>query len=254
MSFWSKLGLMDRESFLVIQSEIAELREENIAISEQNRKYLEEIINLRTSELQESNKSEIGMLKNDIVSLNKQITNLYELVIKFEGNVYDEFEVLNQKTDTACKQVLDDLMNRSKSVITMKEELFKDIGKIIRKINAIENKIEKETQKCLDENLVIQEVSDQIVAVKECLSAVLEITQKTRKISIDNGVLMNTNVQRLTDLMEKTYKIAEKNTELDQISLDVKLLSESLRNLWTIMKFVWIDSVLTDIDESVDKY
>lgn len=253
MSFWSKLGLIDRELFLSIQSEIMELRQENKALSEKNRMYLEEIINLRTSEFEKSNEAEIEKIKENIFALSKQISEVQERILNFEKIVTDGYELSNQKIETVFRQLADG----KRTILEVQESFFKDTSEeVIRKIDILDNEVKEAKQECQEQDTngrseVVKEISYLIIELKEQLSHIQVAVEKSGEVSLDNGTMINANVKNLKKLLDEASHISEKGSELDKISSDIKLLSESLKNLWTIMKAIWIDSVLTDVDEAL---
>jgi uncharacterized protein YoxC len=258
MSFWSRLGLIDKESFLSFQSEIIELRKENQAIAEQNKKNMEEIISLRASGVEGTLRSEIELAKSDIVLLSKRITELCGVIAKLESLICDEFDFSNNAIDAKIKQVLEELTDKNQSVVRVQEKVLRDaIERITQNVTVIESKVEEYNEINLyrsaqDRVFVIQEISQHSSSVKEILESIQRSLDKANTNDADNGLMIKASVEKLTALMEKTNRISEKSEEIDQVGSDIKVLSESLSNLWTIMKAIWIDSVLSEINESVD--
>lgn len=58
---------------------------------------------------------------------------------------------------------------------------------------------------------------------------------------------LNTTRQEIEDGILKTAK----TEELEKILSDMELVRESLSNLWTVMKAIWVDSLLEDVEKSV---
>jgi len=196
MSLWSRLGLIDRKNFLSLQTELLELRNENKIIAEQNKKYLEEVICLHSSKINNRFCSEIEVIKANIAAMSAKVIEVNGAIGGLNTYLHSAVE------ENKCLMIDEGSKNRAAI-----NEAFKVASGELCKVNA---------------------------NGKESLTDIKNV------------------LERLAVLIEMLNTVSEKNEIMVQVSADTKLLSESLSNLWTIMKAIWVDSVLTDINEVTD--
>ncbi len=60
--------------------------------------------------------------------------------------------------------------------------------------------------------------------------------------------ILNDNASRLLNVADKFEDIDKRTESVEEIHSMVVTLAESVQNLWTIMKLVWVDSLISDID------
>lgn len=206
MSFWTKIGLADKDIVLTLQSEIIQLREEQLAISSENRKLLEEIIHLEASHVEELISKDVDDYKNENHELAEQMKNqmaeLKQQVLDAEKSISNNIDEFGQKN--------------------------------IKKMEAS-----------------VQDMIEQGAELTNILSGIQDNIKILSSNIKDNGILITSNSDKLNNLLEEMHGMIKTGSQIENICSEVSLLSESLRNLWTIMKAIWIDSVLTDIDESI---
>lgn len=67
----------------------------------------------------------------------------------------------------------------------------------------------------------------------------------------DGTLLLEKETQQIRSFVEQGIVETAKAEELEKVLTDMELIRESLGNLWTIMKAIWIDSLLDDVEKSV---
>lgn len=260
MSFWSLIGLPDKRIVSGLQEEIRLLRDENKLLQEKNRDLLEKIIDERHKNVidmftkgQESSEAYIH-------ELNSSINELFEKVTGSISNVLMKISEING--------LLNSLSNENMSLIkTLNNETKETTDKILAKVHehcvdtnrecdVIKDKINEAVSLnskngCEYKNEMMENITNQFSDVIELVNSMQGyIIEENRKIAVCEDITTE-NGNYLKKLIANSEQIQNKTKELSSIREDVSILSESVQNLWTIMKAIWVDSVLSDLDNSI---
>ena len=158
MSFWSWIGLADKQELVALQSEISALRNENKSLQEQNQKLIET--------LEKTNKKYMDTIINELTN-NSRKTN--EQI---------------QDTNGSIKLLASAISNSQKDIFNISSSM--------------------------------KERGEQIV-----------------------------------QLLSISKELDKKADNMEDIQENIQLLAESTKYMWSIMKAIWVDSVLSDIDSII---
>ena len=228
MSFWSWIGLADKKEISLLQSEMSFLREENKVLQEQNRRLFEYI-------------EENGRKNRDIIV--GEISNIREQNEKYRQLFQAGCNDIQDKIDGTEKSVLEKLQTNSD--VTTKENntvldgiagVSKLLDDIVGEISNIREQNEKYRQLF---QAGCNDIQDKIDGTEK---SVLE------KLQTNSDVTTKENSAVLDGIAAVSKLLDEKMDNMDTFREDLSSLAESVKYLWTIMKAVWVDSVLSDMD------
>ena len=228
MSFWSWIGLADKKEISLLQSEMSFLREENKVLQEQNRRLFEYI-------------EENGRKNRDIIV--GEISNIREQNEKYRQLFQAGCNDIQDKIGGTEKSVLEKLQTNSD--VTTKENntvldgiagVSKLLDDIVGEISNIREQNEKYRQLF---QAGCNDIQDKIGGTEK---SVLE------KLQTNSDVTTKENSAVLDGIAAVSKLLDEKMDNMDTFREDLSSLAESVKYLWTIMKAVWVDSVLSDMD------
>lgn len=177
--------------------------------------------------------------KRDISALQSEISFLREENQKFQEQNCKLLECIEE----VCKDKFDILVSGISEVREQNEERFSVVDQHIEQLvgsvtdskTVIANlKIEANTK--IDECVRMFDSSNRVI--KEMLDG-MQSEFKTEYDDIQKKIDDNANLLKVLD---------EKANNIDSMQESLFSLAESIKYLWTIMKAVWVDSVLEDID------
>ena len=158
MSFWSWIGLADKQELVALQSEISALRNENKSLQEQNQKLIET--------LEKTNKKYMDTIINELTNNNRKTNEQI------------------QDTNGSIKLLASTISNSQKDIFNISSSM--------------------------------KERGEQIV-----------------------------------QLLSISKELDKKADNMEDIQENIQLLAESTKYMWSIMKAIWVDSVLSDIDSII---
>ena len=230
MSFWSWLGMADRKDILALESEISSLRKENKTFQEQNCKLLKDI--------EEANK------KNVDVYINKSLKDRKQ----FEDFIYDTKNYLEQLVVSA-EDSRKDIANLTKQINTQISQCIRILnetnGIVSEMGDVIQQVLKSETNDIREQIDVIRKNAEGIESI---LLKVQEQTDKSYEYILKNNQFMKKSEEQMNKLVSLSKQLDKKTENIEEIQEKLSGLSEYITYLWSIMKAVWVDSVLSDID------
>lgn len=258
MSFWSMIGLADKKEINRLQDSLDSLIEENKLLRKDNAKlynYLSEVrenlfeeIAIKTDHMQDrlssfadETNSQIHRLSTHIEkSQNEidktfrcQVQELFEEISKCQLSI----ETMSGKLEKQIMSCNDDIMTNSKSHKDMLLDRMLDLNNLSMENN---KKIYAELSKHgieLDSSL--QSLYDMQKSISSDICKVNEMLEE------DEG-----EIKRISEIANS---VESKTNSLPELEQQTRLLAESLHNLWTINKAIWVDSVLSDLQGICDK-
>ena len=173
MSFWSKIGLADKDAINKLQEEIASLREENQRLAENKEILLKSYIDEQTKNILEAIRNHGDAMNTEII---QQCDN----------------------ATVSCRKSIDEL----------KALLNEMNSKLLSSINSLDG------------------------LTSEAI----------------NG--LGDSKEGITQLIKLSSRLREETSAIDkEIQTEVEKLGEAIVNLWKIMKVVFIESALGEIDK-----
>lgn len=256
MSFWSFIGLVGKKEFSELQSNVSSLIEENRLLREDNKRLFQLITDVNdkcVEKMTQQLQNEQEVLTGSILDVRSDIEKLVETL----GTTHRELEELISSYD----RKYDDIVN---SISNYQQRVFDSISKLDKEVKGICD----EMQKLLGLNT--GEIVENIHSAQElCIANIKSILEKIN--NIDSGVManieemreqdektvqhilkikeiLNDNAGRLLNVVDKFEDIDKQTESVEEIHSTVVTLAESVQNLWMIMKLVWVDSLISDID------
>lgn len=256
MSFWSWIGLAGKKEINELQSNIFTLIEENRLLREDNKKLFELIVDEKDKcvvEMKKQLQYERDALMDSVQNINTEVSSLIEAM----GCTCGDLEEIKTLQNTNCDEIVNRVTNSQQKLtdsIEKSEKVFKGICDEFQKIS-------EEKKKDIVENIQ--------TARSMCLTSMESLLAETRKNDADllaplgkikeqneelmhyiysNKEVLSENTNRLMSIVEQVGNIDKHTGSLEEIQSNLAALAESVQYLWTIMKLVWVDSVLSDID------
>lgn len=230
MGFWSWIGLAEKKGITELKSSVDLLIEENQLLREENKKLFEYITD----------------------SKNKCVDDIMQQLRCEREAVYDSLKVtcseiqgLTETIDCIQSKIdeLKMLQNTSYDEIVKSQKKFEDNKNVI----AESFRIHQEMYLSSSEN-ILEEMKKYDTELMNCLSRIQKQNDKIILDVLADKDLLSSNSVRLADIAKLSGNIDRKADSIEKIHSKVALLAESVQNLWTIMKAIWVDSVLSDID------
>ena len=241
MGFWSRIGLADKSEILELQSAINTLNEENKALQEQNHRLLERI--------EESSGKNLDIIVNEISNIRKHTESVFsntdKQISELSSKLLDlqeKSEKIGMKINTQTEQYMQ-LFKENKGSIN---QFFNEIQEVIKANNKVlgEN-LEKNKTLILEKLQINSELS--INEKNEMLSEISNCKEEITEVLFKVCGQMSDSYQHI--LINELSKVLEQKADgIAELQENLSSLGESMKYLWTIMKAVWVDSVLNDID------
>ena len=213
MSFWSKIGLADEDAINKLQEEIISLREENQRLAE----------------------SKDILLKSYI---DEQTKNIFEAIRNYGDAMTMEIIRQCQKVSVSyCKSIeeLKALLNEMNSKLLFSMSRLESLT--TESINGLGDSIESSLSKAEKE---VERIYDMLNTVYDSITL---LTNETEEIK-------SAHKESITQLVKLSNQLREETSAMDkEIQAEIEKLGESIVNLWKIMKVVFIESSLNEIDK-----
>ena len=232
MSFWTKIGLADSNSIIELQKEVASLREENATIVEQNKVLLEELIESRTKEMMKmfnaNAENHLKKLQTSTLEIKNTVDAFEKNVLEFNTNSFNEVKSWNESVLGAIKDCNTEIAGKFKYVIDAQER---------NRAKHMAN---------------FDELRPYVLQSNDTISKIIDVARQNQEIlnahaSNVKGSFVN-EAQKLDTLLVHSKEIEEQISDIETIGAEIALLNEAVKNLWAIMKAVWVDSLLSEID------
>lgn len=256
MGFWSWIGLADKKRVSELQLSINSLIQENQLLREDNTKllnyfaeakdnYLEEIlqkIEASNSSILESIQITNSGIKNITESIriaqkevgelkslqNSQYGALIEKIVTFQQNVIN----LNERIRNQIKLGYDDIKGDSeekKKIILERLQANNDVS--LDNSERLSAEIRKYDTELGD---ILCKINEQNEEVYQNVCSINEV--------------LNNNSIKIEKIEDVSINMKNKTDTITEIQSKLVALADSVQNLWTIMKVIWVDSVLSDLD------
>lgn len=256
MSFWSFIGLVGKKEFSELQSNVSSLIEENRLLREDNKRLFQLITDVNdkcVEKMTQQLQNEQEVLTGSILDVRSDIEKLVETL----GITHRELEELISSYDTKY----DDIVN---SISNYQQRVFDSISKLDKEVKGICDEMQKllglntgeivenihSAQELCIANIksILEKINNIDSSVMVNLEEMREQDEKTVQHILKIKEILNDNAGRLLNVVDK-FEDIDKQTELvEEIHSTVVTLAESVQNLWMIMKLVWVDSLISDID------
>lgn len=256
MSFWSFIGLVGEKEFSELQSNVSSLLEENRLLREDNKRLFQLITDVNdkcVEKMTQQLQNEQEVLTGSILDVRSDIEKLLETL----GTTHRELGELISSYDTKY----DDIVNR---ISNHQQRVCDSISKLDREVKGICDEIQKllglNTGKIIEnihgaQELCIANVKSILEKINNIDSSVMvnlekmrEQDEKTVQYILKIKENLNDNAGRLLNVVDKFENIDKQTESVEEIHSTVVTLAESVQNLWAIMKLVWVDSLISDID------
>ena len=315
MSFWKKIGLIDKNDFNQLLSVIENLKEDNRIITEKNCQLTGTLINANHEELN---------LKIDAVT-EKVVSDVDDIISKFSMHEIKKIEGCENKIERVVKDVsqcandnlsvllsdtkkaIEDTRNLVKTDIKiankeMVDECFKHTEEIGNRLSInIENSAQRMFQTCdvIDAHVEMCAKKEDIFSSREkyekflteqtnylektlmnklikqdniaesnlkILKGDFQLTLKTISAQHDELLSIMDNLKcvldssynevreeakQMSSVLEFGMLNTAKKEDLETILGNMELVQESMGNLWKVMKAIWVDALLEDVEKCI---
>lgn len=254
MSFWSWIGLADKNTVQELKDEIKELQKENRKFQEQNQTMIESVLNNCTNNYEKINyaicetgnklevevkeiQSNVNMISQAIDQINKKIEGISSQVSNEHIKQIDEMKSLQDLTKKMGDNLSEILSDQSKAI---KEEYASITSSLI------DNGLTMETNR--------QIVLDRIQSIEKNISDGMSLIEGYSSLSQntlnDNNAQMSVCIKQIEKNLRISSDLYENTNNLNELQKSIDVVADSIKNLWTITKALWVDRVLTDIDSA----
>lgn len=232
MSFWTIIGLADSNSIMELQKEVLSLREENATIVEQNKVLLEELIESRTKEMmnlfKDNAEHHLEKLQTSTLEIKNTVGAFEKNILECNTNSFNEVKSWNESVLGTIKNCNTEISDKFKLVMDAQEK------------NSTKH------------NANFEELRSYVLQINETVSKIIEITSHNQEILNTHatnvkGSFVN-EAQKVDTLLVHSKEMMEQISDIETIGAEIALLNEAVKNLWAIMKAVWVDSLLSEID------
>ncbi len=256
MGFWSFIGLVGKKEFSELQSNVSSLIEENRLLREDNKNLFQLITDVNdkcVEKMTQQLQNEQEVLAGSILDVRSDIGKLAETL----GTTHRELEELISSYDTKYDDIVNSISNYQQRVLDSISKLDKEVKGICDEMQKllgvstgeiIEN-IHGAQELCI-ENIksILEKIKNNDSSVMANLEEMREQDEKAVQHILKIKEILNDNASRLLNVADKFEDIDKRTESVEEIHSMVVTLAESVQNLWTIMKLVWVDSLISDID------
>lgn len=210
MSFWTRIGLADKNTIIQLQEEIKSLNEENNRLEQEKNALLKQLIEEQTGKI--------------------------VLAIK------DSKEEVMHEAANQCNELVA-LYNRLENILNH------ELGEVTKKLQDMEANAQDRTLQINDSISKIVDSSetklkDEIIICKKQIANVTDNISLYRNESKDAFSESGEKLEQLTSI----GKVLQANVAgVD----DVRAVNEAIIHLWKILKIVFVDSMLNEIEKTV---
>lgn len=256
MSFWSFIGLAGKKEISELQANVSSLIEENRLLREDNNRLFQLItegndkcVEKMTQQLQ----NEQAVLNGSILDVRSDIGQVVEKI----GITQRAFEEFKSSYDTKHEEIVN-------SITIYQQRVFDSISKLDNEVKSICDEMQKilgiYTGEIVDhihsaQELCIVNIKSILENINKCDSHVMANLEEMREQDEKNiqhiyriKEILDDNASMLLNAADKFENIDKQTESVEEIHSSVVSLAESVQNLWMIMKLVWVDSLLSDID------
>lgn len=249
MSIWSRFGLMDKEDVFALKTEIALLRKENEVFREENSRLLEN--------MKMAYEAKLDMLMSETFYMKEQNEKRFSMNEKqFEELSSSAFEIslqLNQKIDK-CIGILEQSNQSANKLADEKGDVLKmecaDIKKMTKefRIQVAETAQQNTELLITEKNIAVNKGEKHMEGIETLLNHLQKQICELNQCALQNNQLVDESDKKVDKIVDLSEKTEEKVKGMDELQEDLFALAESVKNLWSIMKAVWVDSLLEDMN------
>lgn len=218
MSFWSWIGLVEKKDVIELQSNINTLIEQNQQLREDNKKICECV----------------GAVKDKCL---EDITQQFNME-------YNRINKMFQNTDTQInnlKEVIEQIQEKINEINELQNTNYRDE---LKYISDLHNNVDEMFSKL--KNMIIEEGDKSKKILEEKNINIIDNIQKYQNMYVENTEKLLEEMRKDNTNIENDLN--EKNSSLIEMKNQMNILAESIQNLWTATKLIWVDSLLSDLD------
>lgn len=168
---------------------------------------------------------------------------LFQLIKDENGKCIEE---MKQQFQDEQKVISDSITKLDKDVNDICDEMQKQSGSDAKEI--IENIHNTQELLATNINSLLEEMKNYDTSVLTNLGEVKGQNEKTVQHILMNKEILNDNASKLLNIVDKFEDIDKQVDSVEEIHSKIVTLAESVQNLWTITKLIWVDSLISDID------
>lgn len=256
MGLWTWLGLPDKKDILELRSEMNSLREENKVFQEQNQKLFKHI--------EESDKRKLDSIINEVQSsreriedgvsdVNKHMEQMYDFLNASQKDIIDLQKQINTRISECIGLIGEGYNVAIKNHDGMRSILENSRDSMQKNIEAVGNDITEKIQKKFEsdnteKNVLLDRITESSIEIEKVLFKIQNQIKESHQNILDNNQLINAGNNQVDKIFSDLGCLDKKINNLESIQETLSSLAESVKYLWSIMKAVWVDSTLSDIE------
>lgn len=160
------------------------------------------------------------------------------------------FQLITDVNDKCVEKMTQQLQNEQEVLTGSILDVRSDIEKLVETLGTtyVEN-IHSAQELCIANiKSILEKINNIDSSVTVNLEKMREQDEKTVQHILKIKEILNDNAGRLLNVVDKFEDIDKQTESVEEIHSTVVTLAESVQNLWMIMKLVWVDSLISDID------
>lgn len=261
MSFWSFIGLTGTKEIAELQSEVSSMIEENRLLRKDN-KHLLHLISEKNAEyieiMTQQHQNEQQLLTDSILNIHTEIKQINVNI----GHILQGLEEIKLLQDKNQEEIANKIIYHHQTLYDLIIKIDQEIGDIYNRLEQDSDQNKKDMmnhirimqeQWKIDSNKLLSEIKNHDI---DALLILKELKDKNKEL--ENHILSNKDILKnqavnLLNINEQYKYIDKKTNSIENIQNKLTILAESVHYLWMIMKLVWVDSVISDIDSLTKK-
>lgn len=193
----------------------------------------------------------IGLVgKKEFSELQSNVSSLIEENRLLREDNKRLFQLITDVNDKCVEKMTQQLQNEQKVLTGSILDVRSDIEKLVETLGTtyVEN-IHSAQELCIANiKSILEKINNIDSSVMANLEEMREQDEKTVQHILKIKEILNDNAGRLLNVVDKFEDIDKQTEPVEEIHSTVVTLAESVQNLWMIMKLVWVDSLISDID------
>lgn len=193
-----------------------------------------------------------GEIEKLVLECQKSLEKSLNIILTDGELMKEKGNQLDKKIDNSINIMVSNHENGTKQYEKMLQMFKSESNSLCCKLIEFKNNALEKLQENTDVNakknaIVLKEITKCAGEIELMLAECQKCIEISQDGIFKNGQLIKGNESQIKNLLSITKDINE-NTDKTQESLSS--LSESVKYLWTIMKAVWVDSMLSDIEST----
>ncbi len=235
MSFWTKIGLVDLVTITRIQEEISCLRKENDRLLSEKTEVILRNIDEKSRDnnifLDNASKAVLEELNNDYLKTHKIFNDVSK-------STNDEIVSIHEALDLSLEKI--------KELKAENDKLRFMLEKIISDSEAFNDQILQKTEDAANDTA--EKIRNQIIGIN---GSIKKIKATIDILSSEERTNNSYNSMRTEQILFELKEHESSSMKSNALKAEFDSLNDALTNLWKIMKVIFVESALKDLEKSI---